>query len=49
MCQTAVNADKKLWMVEHTFRTATSILEVRPNYITIRLRRTDEMIRGHAF
>jgi hypothetical protein len=35
---------KKLWQVEHGFRSCTSLVETRPLY-----HRCDETIRGHVF
>ncbi len=36
--------DKRLWLVEHWFRSCKSLLETRPVY-----HRCDETIRGHVF
>ena len=36
--------DKRLWMVEHWFRSCKSLLQTRPIY-----HRCDETIRGHVF
>ena len=35
---------KKLWQVEQAFRTAESLLDIRPNF-----HKSDETIRGHVF